>query len=90
MKSYPLKFDTVVNGQKGGCTCRSVRCWDICSRARHHCVPAPNKKKKNSEVETGSNKNRIHHVLSTSEVLEDGKETCLSASCGLARAICYF
>jgi len=45
---------------------------------------------KNSEVETGSNKNRIHHVLSTSEVLEDGKETCLSASCGLARAICYF
>lgn len=42
-----------------------------------------------SEVETGTNKNRIH-VLSTSEVLEAWKETCLSASSGLARAICYF
>lgn len=39
-----------------------------------------------SEVETGTNKNRIH-VLSTSEVLEALKETCFSASHGLERTM---
>lgn len=83
---YICMYLCLCKGKGDSCASGSLNCCDICSRTRHHRVHRQWERLqiKISEVETGTNKNRIH-VLSTSEVLDALKETCFPASRGLER-----